>query len=132
MKKSHIIYRSILLLAGLILISLSIAGLVSEFWSGMGSALAVVGGARLLQIYRLRKSEAYREKMEVMYTDERNQFIRNKAWTWAGYLFFILCGICVIVFKIIGQDLLSTVASYAICLMLVLYWISFLVLRKKY
>ena len=132
MKKSHIIYRSILLIAGLTLIGLGIAGVVSEFWSGMGSALAVVGGARLLQIYRLSKNEAYREKMEVQTTDERLKYIRNKAWAWAGYLFILISGIAVIVLEIAGQHLLSMVASCVVCLMLVLYWICFWVLAKKY
>ena len=33
--------------------------------------------------------------------DERNKFIRNKAWAFSGYFFIIIAGICLIVFKII-------------------------------
>ena len=132
MKKSHIIYRIILLIAGLTLMGLSIAGLVTEFWSGMGSALAVVGGARLLQFYRLQKNEAYREKMKIQTTDERLKYIRNKAWAWAGYLFILICGIAVIVLEIAGQHLISMATSCVVCLMLVLYWICFWILAKKY
>lgn len=126
------IYPITLLVAGLVLMGLGIAEMVDEFWSGMGSALAVVGGLRLLRYYRLNKNEAYREKMEIAETDERNHFIRAKAWSWAGYLFIIIAGLGTIIFKVLGQDLLSMVSSSAVCLMLVLYWISFLVLRKKY
>ena len=126
------IYPITLLIAGLVLIGLGIAEIVDEFWSGMGSALTVVGALRLLRYHRLNKNEAYREKMEIAETDERNHFIRAKAWSWTGYLFIIISGLGVIIFKILGNDLLSQFSSYAVCLMLVLYWISYFVLKKKY
>ena len=126
------IYPIVLLVAGLVLIGLGFAEIVDEFWSGMGSALLVIGVIRLLRYYRLKKNDAYREKMETAVTDERNQFIRMKAWSWAGYLFIIVTALGTIIFRILGQDLLSQVASGAVCLMLVLYWVSFFVLKKKY
>ena len=126
------IYPIALLVAGLALIGLGFAEIVDEFWSGMGSALAVMGIIRLLRFYRLNKNAAYREKMETAVTDERNQFIRMKAWSWAGYLFIMVSAIATIIFRILGQDLLCQFASGAVCLMLVLYWISFFVLKKKY
>ena len=126
------IYPIVLLIAGLALIGLGFAEIVDEFWSGMGSALLVMGVIRLLRYYRLKKNDAYREKMETAVTDERNQFIRMKAWSWAGYLFIIVTALGTIIFRILGQDLLSQVASGAVCLMLVLYWVSFFVLKKKY
>ena len=70
------IYPIALLIAGLSLIGLGCAEIVDEFWSGMGSALAVIGIIRLLRFYRLKKNDSYREKMETAVTDERNQFIR--------------------------------------------------------
>ena len=126
------IYPIVLLIAGLVLTGLGLAEIVDEFWSGMGSALLVIGIIRLLRYYRLKKNDAYREKMETAVTDERNQFIRMKAWSWAGYLFIIVTALGTIIFRILGQDLLSQVASGAVCLMLVLYWVSFFVLKKKY
>ena len=132
MKKNDTIFAIIWLVLGLPLIGLSIAGLVDEFWSGMGSALVVIGACRLLRSVRLNRNEAYREKMDVMATDERLHFLRTKAWSWAGYLFILIAGVSVIVLKLLGQDLLSLAASGAVCLMLVLYWVSYMVLKKKY
>ena len=132
MKNKQLIYPIVLLIAGLCLTGLGIAEIVDEFWSGMGSALTVIGVIRLLRTYRLNKNEAYREKVETAVTDERNHFIRAKAWSWAGYLFIICSAISVIVFKILGQDLLSQAASWGVCLMLVLYWVSYFILKKKY
>ena len=126
------IYPIALLAAGLVLFGLGCAEIVDEFWSGMGSALLVIGVIRLLRFYRLKKNDSYREKMETAETDERNQFIRMKAWSWAGYLFIMVSAIATIIFRILGQELLSQFCSYAVCLMLVLYWVSYFVLRKKY
>lgn len=132
MKKKEIVFGVSWLLLGLVLTVLSCLETLDEFWSGMGSALMVVGIVRLLRGYRLSRSEAYREKREVAETDERLHFIRNKAWAWAGYLFIIISAICTIVFKILGQDLLCMACSGAVCLMLVLFWVSFFILNKKY
>ena len=132
MKKRDTIFSLIWLAIGLPLVGLSIAGLVDEFWSGMGSALVVIGACRLLRAHRLNKNEEYREKMETYATDERIHFLRTKAWSWAGYLFIIISAVAVIVFRILGQDVYSTAASCAVCLMLVLYWVCYLVLSKKY
>ena len=132
MKKRDTIFSLLWLAIGLPLMGLSVAGVLDEFWSGMGSALMVVGACRLVRAYRPGKSESYREKMETFETDERFHFLRAKAWSWAGYLFVIIGGISVIVLKLIGQELLSLAASCAVCLMLVLYWGAYFVLKKKY
>ena len=132
MKKNETIFAIIWLALGLPIVGLSIAGLVDSFWSGMGSALVVVGACRLLRAHRLNKNEEYREKMETYATDERLHFLRARAWAWAGYLFILISAVSVIVLKLLGQDQLSMAASAAVCLMLVLYWVSYYILRRKY
>ena len=132
MKKKDIVLGVIWLLLGLALTVLCCLETLDAFWSGVGSALMVVGVVRLLRSYRLSRSDIYREKREVAETDERFHFIRNKAWAWSGYLFILISAICTIVFRILGQDLLCMVCSGAVCLMLVLFWVSFFILNKKY
>ena len=133
MKNNRRLYVNILwLIIGAILIGLSFAGIVDEYWNGMGMAFAVVGAVNLLRTYRLNKNADYRERKELEMSDERNHFIRNKAWAWAGYYFIMIAGAGTIVFKIIGQDLLSQAAAYAVCLIMILYWISYILLKRKY
>ena len=122
----------IYIVIGVVLIALAFAGKVDEFWNGMGFALAVVGLLQLLRQHRFNKNEAYREKMEIEANDERNHFLRNKAWAWAGYIFILAMAAAVIVLKIIGQDMLSTAAAFTVCFMLILYWGAYVVLKKKY
>ena len=133
MKQNKKMMESIMwVIIGEVLISLGFMGKVDSFWNGMGSGLFVVGILQLLRTYRFNKNEAYREKMEIEAADERNHFIRNKAWAWSGYLFVLIMAISCIVLKIIGQEVLSIAASFTICLMLMLYWFSYMVLNKKY
>ena len=106
--------------------------IVDSFWSGMGTALLVVGCMRLVQIIRYKTSTQYKEKVDTEVSDERNRFIRAKAWSWAGYLFIIVGGISTIIFKILNMEPEMMMCSCAVCLMLVLYWVSFFILRKKY
>lgn len=133
MKQDKRILMSILwVIIGAVLIGLGFAGKVDSFWNGMGSALAVVGALQLLRLHRFYKNEAYREKVEIGLSDERNQFIRGRAWAWAGYLFILIAAVATVVLNVMGQELLSMAASGAVCLMLLLYWGSYLILKKKY
>ena len=129
--KSYFVSALYIILGG-ILIGLSFAGVVDEFWNGMGLALLIVGVIQLIRRYRLEKNEAYREKMEIEVSDERNKFIRNRAWAWAGYLFIMIMAVVCIVLKIIGQEILSMAASGAVSLMLVLFWVCYFFLKRKY
>ena len=117
---------------GVILLGLGFAGMVDEFWNGMGSALLIMGMIQLIRRYRLTKNEAYREKIEIETNDERNRFIRNKAWAWAGYLFVMMMSVACIILRIVGLNMWSIATSGAVCLMIVLFWISYYVLKRKY
>ena len=117
---------------GITLLCLGIAELVDSFWSGMGGALIAVGVIRLIHIVRYSKEESYRETKEIEAKDERNQFIRNKAWAWAAYIFVLIVAISTIVFQLLGQELLSMAAGFSICLIMILYWLCHLILIKKY
>ena len=130
--KQNTFWAILWLIIGVTLVALSAVAQLDGFWSGMGTALLVIGACRLFRDHRLNKSAQYREKMEIYETDERLHFIRAKAWSWAGYLFILIAALAIIVLKLLGLDLYATVASGAMCLMLVLYWGAYLVLHKKY
>ena len=130
--KISVIVNVVWIILGTILICLSFAGKVDMFWNGMGSSLLVIGVIQILRCYRLNKNEAYREMMEIEEKDERNRFLRNKAWAWAGYLFMMMAAVSCIILRVFGQELLSLVASGVVCFMLILYWGVYMVLKRKY
>lgn len=126
-------YLSIVwIVLGIALFVLSLVEVADSFWSGMGGGLIAVGTLQLLRFRRMQTDPEYRENREVEASDERNQFLAGKAWQLAGTLFIITVGIGVIVLRILGQVLLSQAATYVLCWLLVLYWIAWLVVRKKY
>ncbi len=120
------------IIIGLVLVACGIFDIVDSFWSGMGGALFAVGAIRMIQYFKYSRNPEYREKMEIEANDERNKFLSGRAWAWAGYLFVMLNAVGTIAFKILENELLSQYCAYSVCIIIVLYWISFLFLRKKY
>jgi len=133
MKKNKRLISIILEIAiGTVLTVCGYAGVIDEYWSGMGTALVIVGVLMLARQIRYRTDETYKENVDVEVNDERNQYIRIKAWSWAGYFFVMAGALGSIIFKILHQDSLSMFAGCSVCLIMVLYWISYLILKKKY
>ena len=131
-QKIKLSFNIVYVIIGCILIGFAVLEKLDSFWSGMGSALLVVGLINLLKFHRLNKNEEYREKMEIEISDERLQFIRNKAWAWSGYLFVLISAVACIVFKVMNLDQLSLYASFSVCLVLVLFWVSHAFIKRKY
>ena len=124
---------SILYIAiGVALIVCDFLQLVDDFWSGMGTAFAVIGVLQMIRLIRYKTNAIYKENTDTAVNDERNRFIGMKAWSWAGYLFVFIAAVATIVFKLIGQETLMFAASGGVCLIITIYWISYLILRKKY
>ena len=105
---------------------------IAQILPGMGGALIAIGGIRLYRGIRLEKDKAYRENFEVEIHDERNQWLRMKAWSWAGYLFVMIAACLTLIFAIVDKKELMMAASYSVCIILVLYWICYVIVRKKY
>ena len=132
MSKKRIVIQILEILAGIILLGLGIAGIVDEFWSGMGGALIGVGAMRLIQIIRYQKSEEYRENVNTERNDERNRFLHMKAWQLTAGWFIMIAAVGTFVFKFMGREDLMMLCSGGVGLMIALYWICFFVLKKKY
>ena len=117
---------------GAALIGCEAAGLLSEVWSCMGGGLLVVGGLQVYRQMKYRRNEAYREKVDIAMQDERNRFIRGKAWAWAGYLFVIITAVGSIALRVVGREELANLAACGMALLVFLYWGSYMVLSRKY
>ena len=107
-------------------------GLVDSYWSGMGTALVFTGLIFMFRQVRYAKDQTYRESVDVEAKDERNRYIRTKAWAWAGYGFVMVSAVASIALKIAGLDTYSIIAGGSVCVLVLLYWLSYLILRKKY
>ena len=133
MKYEKKLYLSIFWVAlGMILIGCSFAGLVNDTVGSMGWAFLFVGALQVLKQVRYRTNTEYRESFDIECQDERNKFIANKAWAWAGYWFVLIAAVATIVFMVLDKKELMMMASGGVCLMIALYWGCWLYLRKKY
>lgn len=120
------------IIIGVILTICGATGLLDSYWSGMGTALIVVGGLMMIRQVRYSTNAEYKESVDVQIQDERNKFLRMKAWSWAGYFSVLIGAVASIVLRILGQDQLSQFAGLSVCLLMVLHWLSYWVLKKKY
>lgn len=130
--RGRIMMKGAIVLIGAALLVASWLGWVEDFWSGMGAGLVLAGCIQLIRLQRYRRDPQYREKMDVEVNDERNKFLSMKAWSWAGYLYVMIAAVGTIVLKIAGKDELMMLTSGSLCLVLVLYWLCWWYLRKKY
>lgn len=110
----------------------SAIGLIDSYWGGMGGGLMGVGIVFLIRSIRYKRDPEYKEEYDVEMNDERNKFIRLKAWSWAGYLYMMLAAVGSIAFKLIGREDLMFFCSGSVGLVLVLYLISYVVVKNKY
>lgn len=117
---------------GVILSVLGYMGMIDEYWTGMGTALIVVGIIFMIRQIRYQTNAEYKDSVDVEVNDERNRYLRLKAWAWAGYMLVLICAFASIIFKVFGNDQLSMMSGGCVCLLIVLYWGSYLILRKKY
>ena len=104
----------------------------SSVYSGLGGGFIGVG---IMQVYRnlkYRSNEEYREKIDVASNDERNRYIRMKAWSWTGYITIMaLCIAAIVIVYIIGNREMGQPLFMTVCFMLVVYWVSYLVISRK-
>lgn len=132
MMKERLIASILEIIIGLSLVVASIFGAVDEYWSGMGTTLLIVGILFLARAIKYKTNQEYKEEYDIKINDERNKYISMKAWSWAGYLFVISAAVASIGFKIVEREDLMRMASGSVCLVMLFYWISYMVLKKKY
>ena len=118
---------------GITLMILSIAEVLDDsVYSGMGGALTAVGALQLMRNLKYRRDPEYREKIDTELNDERNRFLQMKSWSWAGYIAVMVQAVASVAAYFMGQRTVQLVLWYSICLLVLAYWISWMILSRKY
>ena len=121
------------MILGAVLLGLSIAEVLdSSAYAGMGGGLIAVGALQVARNLRYRKDPEYREKIDTEANDERNSFLRMKSWSWTGYVVVLVEGFGSVAAMVLGKRELQLTLAYSVWLILVIYWVTYLVLSKKY
>ena len=103
----------------------------NSFISSFGLILAVMGVVRMRNYLIITKNEERIKKQEIMETDERNVSIVNKARSITFTAYVLLSGIAVIVLSLLNMREIAVWISYSIFLLIIIYWISYFIIRKK-
>ena len=132
MRKVRVLASVLEVVIGVSLIIYSRFGLVDDFWSGFGVSFAIIGALFLFRNIKYHTNKNYREQIDLQNNDERNKYLSMKAWSWSGYLFVIIAAVGTITFKFFGKEDLMLLCCGAVCLIITLYRVSYIILRKKY
>ena len=118
---------------GLVLILADAVNHFSNYFCfSFGDALMIMGVLRIFQYRKITRDDKTIRKQELMETDERTRMISERARSWAFSFSLTIAGLVVIVLSLLGyHDHVQPLAWY-VCGMVILYWIFWLILGKKY
>ena len=81
---------------------------------------------------KITKDDASIHRQEVAETDERILMMNEKARSWAFSYSILIAGIVVIVLSLLGKHEAAQPFAWYVCGQICLYWVCWLILRKKY
>lgn len=131
-KYRNIIINTVYIVVGIVLVTLTLTNKIDNIFLGFGSGLIGVGAVLLFRAIKYHTNQKYKEQIDTENNDERNRYISMKAWSWTGYLFIIICAVIALVCVIMSQIVYAQIALCAVATITLLYYISYLVIRKKY
>ena len=103
----------------------------NSFFSGFGFAFVGVGIARVMQYFKITKNEDTINKQRIAESDERNIAISTKAGYVSFYLSVLLIAIAIVLLEIFKYGEMATALGFVMCVMLVIYFISYFIIRKR-
>lgn len=124
---------AVFILLGIALIVVAVLGsFENDFFVAYGGALIVMGILRLIQHRRITKDEKSVRDRELAESDERFRMISERARSLAFSWSIVAAGIVVIVLSLMGKHDAAQPFAWYVCGMVLLYWIFWMILGKKY
>ncbi len=115
----------------LMIILFNIIKTENSFLSSFGFALIVIGIVHIRNYTIITKNEETIRKREIAEMDERNIAIANKAKSVSFIIYVILACVCVVILELFNKTQLATVLSSTVCVLILIYWISYWIINKK-
>lgn len=123
---------SYIVLGLILVISAVIMKLENYFFSSFGITMIVMGLLRLIRYRNVTRDPQSIRKQEITETDERNRMIAERARSWSFSFSIFGAGIAVIILSFLGHHDTAMPFAWFVCGMVTLYWICWLIIRKKY
>lgn len=107
-------------------------GFENYFFFSFGFALTVMGILRLIRHRKITRDAKTIRQQELIETDERNLMLAERARSWAFSFSVMAAGALVIVLNLLGYHDAALPYAWFVCAMVLLYWIFWMVIRRKY
>lgn len=120
-----------IILGVMLIITFIVINTDNNFLSSWGFALVVIGIVRIRNYLMITKDEETVRKQQIAESDERNIAIANKAKSVAFTVYILLACVAVIVLQLLNKTELALSISYPILVLILIYWISYWIIRKK-
>lgn len=102
------------------------------FLSGYGTALIACGLVRIRNHIIITRTPERIKQQEIAEKDERNMMLQQKAQSMAYVLYIIISSIILIILGLLDQQQYVQPLAYSICLLLVIYLLSYYYLHRRY
>lgn len=102
------------------------------YFFSFGITLMIMGVLRIFQYRKITRDDKTVRKQELKESDERTRMISERARSWAFSFSLLVSGIVVIVLSVLGHHDQAQPFAWYVCGMIVLYWIFWFILGKKY
>ena len=121
------------ILIGVGMIILNVTGiLTNDIMSSFGLMLFVIGIARMVQYKRITADSESLNARRIAENDEINVMLWTKARSLATSVYLLLLAVMVIVLYIINMQTAAQIVSYCMLAFVVIYWICYFIVSKKY
>lgn len=130
-KKQNIKYI-VFLIAGMILIVASMLCEMNQFWTGLGFAFLTISIIRLFKIKKYQTDPEYAKHINISNHDERKAFVSDKAMVLTLKLVIYTFLVVGLLLYILGQVQYGEFCMYGICVIMILYLISYYIVNRKY
>ena len=98
----------------------------------LGIAFIFIGIVRIIQYKQTVADEKVLREKEIAEKDERNRMISERSKSWVFSFSIIAAGILVIILNLLGYHEEALPFAWYVCGMVVLYWIFWNIIRRKY
>ena len=103
-----------------------------EYISSLGLMFLIIGIARVIQYRRITQTEESLRQREIAEKDERNVLLWTKARSLTFTIYSIVLALAVKILQLMEVELIPQILAYCLFTMVLIYWICYFALSRKY
>lgn len=104
----------------------------NDVLSVFGTIMLAMGVVYTIRNIRLMTNDEEMKNRKIYENDERNVMLYKNARSIAFYIYIIAAGIAVMVLYLCNLPYEAQIVAYSVCVLCVIYWITYFILRRKY